>query len=386
MCLEEQKKYDVWRYRDTLELKAAPYMGLVNTYKGGGYTFNFRRDPRVTSAKLAEMADANWLDVRTRGIFVEFTLYNANVNLYGSVIMLIEFLATGGPVFTQEVKVFRLTSYVGSFGIIVVLFQVTYVIFVLYFFYNVISKLRKLKLSYFKEFWNGLEFCTVIMSVITIAMFAMKMILGNTAMTVLKESGSGQYVNFVTIGVWDETYGFILATVVFLSTIKFINMLKFNRRMTMLTDTVRVATKDLKAFLITFFIYFFAFCQFGYLLFGSQLTDYASFTRTIEALFSFAIGSFDFVAFTTAQPVLGPVFFFLFIGIVFIGMQTMFLSIICEAFSLVRGNVEYQKNDYEVVDYVIQKFKGLFGFGRSRNSNNSGQQQQQQQHDARDEG
>jgi hypothetical protein len=331
------------------------------------------------------MADANWLDVRTRGIFVEFTLYNANVNLYGSVIMLIEFLATGGPVFTQEVKVFRLTSYVGSFGIIVVLFQVTYVIFVLYFFYNVISKLRKLKLSYFKEFWNGLEFCTVIMSVITIAMFAMKMILGNTAMTVLKESGSGQYVNFVTIGVWDETYGFILATVVFLSTIKFINMLKFNRRMTMLTDTVRVATKDLKAFLITFFIYFFAFCQFGYLLFGSQLTDYASFTRTIEALFSFAIGSFDFVAFTTAQPVLGPVFFFLFIGIFFIGMQTMFLSIICEAFSLVRGNVEYQKNDYEVVDYVIQKFKGLFGFGRSRNSNNSGQQQQQQ-HDARDEG
>jgi len=78
----------------------------------------------VTSAKLAELAATDWLDVRTRAIFVEFTLYNANVNLYGSVIMLIEFLATGGTVISQEVKVFRLTSYVGPFGIIVIIFQV----------------------------------------------------------------------------------------------------------------------------------------------------------------------------------------------------------------------------------------------------------------------
>jgi len=39
--------------------------------------------------------------------------------------MLIEFLSTGAPVFTQEVKVFRLTSYIGPFGVIVILFQVS---------------------------------------------------------------------------------------------------------------------------------------------------------------------------------------------------------------------------------------------------------------------
>lgn len=46
----------------------------------------------------------------------------------------------------------------------------------------------------------------------------------------------------------------------------------------------------------------------------------------------------------------------------------MFLAIICEAFSLVRGNLEYQKNDYEIVDYVMNKFKGMFGFGRRNNA------------------
>jgi len=86
--------------------------------------FNFRRDVGTTLIKFNELAATNWLDVRTRAVFVEFTLYNGNANLFASVIMLVEFLATGGPVFTQEVKIFRLSSYVGPFGIIVILFQV----------------------------------------------------------------------------------------------------------------------------------------------------------------------------------------------------------------------------------------------------------------------
>ncbi len=78
----------------------------------------------------------------------------------------------------------------------------------------------------------------------------------------------GEYVNFVTISVWDETFGFILALVVFFATLKFIKMLKFNKRMGMLGDTILLATKDLKTFCVIFFIYFFAFSQCAFQLFG----------------------------------------------------------------------------------------------------------------------
>ncbi len=88
-----------------------------------------------------------------------------------------------------------------------------------------------------------LEFATLIMSIVAIAMYAMKKIFGEVAMSALEESGSGDYVNFVTISIWDETFSFILACVVFVSTVKFIKMLKFNRRMGMLGDTIRLATK-----------------------------------------------------------------------------------------------------------------------------------------------
>lgn len=101
-------------------------------------------------------------------------------------------------------------------------------------------------------------------------------------------------MNFVSISIWDEIFSLVLACVVFFATIKFIKMLKFNRRMGMLGDTIKEATKDLKYFSVTFFIYFGAFCMMAYVLFGKKLASYGSFIGSIESLFAFALGSFDF--------------------------------------------------------------------------------------------
>ena len=94
-----------WIYRNSFELKNAPYLGLISNYKGGGYTFTFMRTPEMTLAFMDEAERMGWLDPRTRAVFVEFTLYNANVNLFASVIMLLEFMDTGGAIPKPEVKV-----------------------------------------------------------------------------------------------------------------------------------------------------------------------------------------------------------------------------------------------------------------------------------------
>ena len=38
-----------WVYRNSVELKNAPYAGLITMYKGGGYTFPFRRSAAKVS-------------------------------------------------------------------------------------------------------------------------------------------------------------------------------------------------------------------------------------------------------------------------------------------------------------------------------------------------
>jgi len=34
-CIQQQDKYDIWKYRNSIELMGSPYVGAVNTYKVG---------------------------------------------------------------------------------------------------------------------------------------------------------------------------------------------------------------------------------------------------------------------------------------------------------------------------------------------------------------
>ncbi|CAH1794576.1 unnamed protein product [Owenia fusiformis] len=358
----EDREDTPWVYQNSVRLRNAPYMGTLHVYKGGGYVHNLGLTAERSHKVIDELEEKEWVDVNTRAVFVEFTVYNANVNLFASVILLVEFMSTGAAIPRSEIKVFRLYGFVGSWGVVVLFFNIVFLVFVTYFIYHMIKLLRKEKLKYFKDFWNFLEFGTLVSSIVAIAMYAMKTVMGNLAMSALLESGKKDYVNFVSIAAWDELYQAVVGIIVFFSTLKFIKMLQFNKNMCMLGDTVKLAVKDLKMFCITFFIYFFAFCLWGYTLFGTQLPNYGTFVGCIEALFAFSLGSFDFYEFRDANPFYGPIFFFLFVGIVYIGLMGMFLTIIGEAFSKVKEDSSLQSNDYEIVDFIWGRFIGLFGF------------------------
>ena len=48
--------------------------------------------------------DNDWLDLNTRAVFLELTVYNPNVNLFASSVLLVEFLNTGGTTTRAEIK------------------------------------------------------------------------------------------------------------------------------------------------------------------------------------------------------------------------------------------------------------------------------------------
>ena len=69
---------------------------------------NFERSFRRTARNLTRLRQENWLDLRTRAIFLEFTVYNPNSNLYASAIMVTEFPSWGAAVPRSEFKVIKL--------------------------------------------------------------------------------------------------------------------------------------------------------------------------------------------------------------------------------------------------------------------------------------
>ena len=52
----------------------------------------------------------------------------------------------------------------------------------------------------------------------------------------------------------------------------------------------------------------------------------------------------------------------MYVLVVYIGLMGMFLTIIYDAFATVKANADERGNEYEVVDFMMKKFKGVFGW------------------------
>ncbi|CAG5132503.1 unnamed protein product, partial [Candidula unifasciata] len=271
-------KDDPFVYQSSVKLKNAPYVGTLATYKGGGYVILTKRQFCRTKAVLDKAKENNWLDLNTRAIFLEYTVYNPNSNLFASVTALTEFLTTGSATSRLDVKC--------------------------------VKKVKNERAAYFQDFWRLLEFVLVCFAVACIVLYILKHVITKVAMRALKNRKSDGFVNFNTVALYDEVYGYLMAAVVFLATIQFLKLLQFNKKMGMLGATVQVAAMDLRNFSIIFFLYFLAFTCTAYLLFGSSLQSYQNFVTSAESMFAFALGSFDYGELTTAQPLWGPVFIF----------------------------------------------------------------------------
>lgn len=80
----------------------------------------------------------------------------------------------------------------------VLIAEVIYAIFSLYFFIRCIRKVKKEKMKYFKGFWNKLEFALLCFCVSVIAMYALKQILTTLAMNALKDPEKGNKLKSIS--------------------------------------------------------------------------------------------------------------------------------------------------------------------------------------------
>jgi hypothetical protein len=252
-----------------------------------------------------------------------------------------------------------LYNYLGSYGIIVLVFEIIFVIFIVYFIITEILKLKSEKWSYFKKFWNLNEFIIISFSIVSMAMFAMRSLFTKLAINQVKESELGEFVNFNTIGQWDEIYTNITAIIVFCATLKFLKLLRFNKRIGMLAATLRYAFKDLAAFSVTFGIIFFAFTQYGFLIFGTMTASYSTVLASLASVFRFSLGQFNLKELQDADYYLGSLYFFIFVFIVIMGLMSMFVTILNEAFEKVKEDVENQTNEHEIIDFIFESVKNF---------------------------
>jgi len=71
-----------WIYQSSDQLDGSSHWGQVGSYEGGGYVQDLAPTMEESFALLKPLFDNLWLDRATRAVFVDFTVYNANINLF----------------------------------------------------------------------------------------------------------------------------------------------------------------------------------------------------------------------------------------------------------------------------------------------------------------
>lgn len=70
-----------YTFQDGSGMNSYPFYGEITVYGGGGYVVPLKGDRKAIFAKIQELKNGGWIDKFTRAIFLEFTIYNANVSL-----------------------------------------------------------------------------------------------------------------------------------------------------------------------------------------------------------------------------------------------------------------------------------------------------------------
>ena len=71
-----------WRYQSVKELEGNSHWGMLATYSGAGSIQNLREMRNESLAIIRELKEGLWIGRGTRYISLDFTLYNANINLF----------------------------------------------------------------------------------------------------------------------------------------------------------------------------------------------------------------------------------------------------------------------------------------------------------------
>ncbi|KAJ8014337.1 hypothetical protein DPEC_G00039190 [Dallia pectoralis] len=348
-----------WQYHTEKEMKGSSYWGLLATYSGGGYYQDLNKTKEQSAAVLAEMMNNLWLDRGTRAVFIDFSTYNANINLFCVITLLTEFPATGGAISSYQIRTVKLIRYISSWDYFIMGCESVFCLFILYYIVEETLELRIHGFSYFSSIWNTLDVVVILLAVVAIIFNVFRTVKVDNLLDKLLEQPD-IYADFGFLAFWQTQYNNMNAVNLFFAWIKIFKYISFNKTMTQLSSTLGRCAKDIMGFAIMFFIVFFAYAQLGYLLFGTQVQSFSTFVKCIFTQFRIILGDFDFDAIDQANRILGPIYFVTYVFFVFFVLLNMFLAIINDTYSEVKEELSSQKDDLQITDIIKKSYMNTF--------------------------
>ncbi len=355
-------------------------MGGYSYYEGGGYVHsidNLSMNKLTLIQELVKLEEYGWVDEHTRAVFVEFSLYNANTNLFVHFILLFEYLPSG--TFLNSVNINMLSLYDNVYSRFLYALDIIYMVFIIIFTIREMIKVIRKKKKYFYSLWVIVNWSLIGFSWVTFVSFMYKFYEIGQTLGAIRENNS---LNLQKLIYWNDLVALSLGMCAFLGTIKFIQILAFIPRISFLINMLKNNLKELWCFLIVFVNVLVPFISLIYLFFNKSLLGFSSYIKSVLSAFLIILGKFDLSVIQT-NVFLETFLIAIYNIIIVIVLTNMLIQIVTKTFSKTRREYylnEKSKEDSMIYNYVKNMLVNAFGSESKKKANNKQQQQQQKQH------
>lgn len=342
-----------WRYNTSTELNTLPYYGRHKFYDGGGYVADLGYNLQTALRVVRNLESNAWIDQRTAVVLVEFTVFEPSTSLFSMAKFLYEVIPTGRP---ETLARFETLSIYGAsnskLGSVFLAFQITLLLLVAYFLFLEIVKIYRQTCSYFGSFWNWMNLLQLISTITTIVFFFFK---ENYVSSFVKNVHTNPFrttsVDYVLF--WSELEIVVLSLVIFILTVKFLRIIRFNRHVCQMVASLKLSTPHLVSYSVVFLVNMFAFSLLGWLLFGNDLQSYHSLVASLGTLFEkFLGGELSFNEIQSANRILGPIYIFSFMVSTAFILINMFVAILNDSYGSVKELSGGRFSDADLGDFI----------------------------------
>lgn len=327
-----------WRYQSPQTLQTLPYQGLKNIYDGGGYVADLGYNEELASDAISVLQNNEWINDFTVAVFIEFSVHEPSSRLFSIVKYLYERLPTGGVVTTVNVQTLALYPPLhGYFNIFYELSQLFFVFSILILLLLEIKELVRQKKAYFTEVWNWVNVLQILTSTSAAIIGVLK---ARETSLYVKTVQKNPYSNSSPdrLARLSEYEDYLLSLVIFIVTIRLLNLFKFNSHVCNMQATLRRSAKSLFSFIVVFGNSLMAFSFAGFLTFGENVASFSSFYRSFETVVRMSVGGkVNFSELKLHHQIIAPLFLSMFVMWMVLVLVNISVVILVDFYKVERG-------------------------------------------------
>ncbi|XP_071112058.1 polycystin-1-like protein 1 isoform X2 [Haliotis cracherodii] len=243
--------------------------GQHGTYDPTGSTIQLSRNRSEAYRQLRELEESSWLDVQTRAVIVELTLFNVPTNLFSSVTLLLEFPPTGGADPYPIVMATRVFCYISVWDNCVLACELVFVVLTLMKIRCELCEIVRNQAKYFNNLWNYLEFTFGLLSLTYVVCYMFRFVLVADIVEDLRNTFYEEFINVSFLALWDEILRAEVGLLLFFVIVKFVPLLRYITVCAKFSNIYRRARKEIILFMALYVFILCAFTGLGVVLFGS---------------------------------------------------------------------------------------------------------------------